>query len=139
MIRQLFRRGSKERERALGKALRAKRLENEAHAGAGAVTVLVRKSLTMSALSNSFEYATPFAPKSGLVCLLLLLRQPPRLACNLSVGFQSDPNISPIITSTMIITSTHFSASGIPKHLHGVLLHTMSGSELSRVQTELFV
>ena len=27
--------------------------------------------------------------------------------------------------------------SGMPIHVHGVLLHTMSGSELSHVRTEL--
>jgi hypothetical protein len=32
---------------------------------------------------------------------------------------------------------TPFSGSGVPQQVHGVLLHTMSGTELPRVRTEL--
>jgi hypothetical protein len=48
------------------------------------------------------------------------------------------PNISSIRTSTTITCSNSlFRGSGMPHQVHGVLLHTMSGSELSRVRTEL--
>lgn len=50
----------------------------------------------------------------------------------------SDPNISSIKTSTMITRSNSLSrGSGMPNQVDGVLLHTMSDSELSRVRTEL--
>ena len=52
--------------------------------------------------------------------------------------FQSDPNISSIKTSTMITTANSLlRESGMPNHVDGVLIHAMSGSELSRVRTEL--
>jgi hypothetical protein len=35
------------------------------------------------------------------------------------------------------LLQTPFAGSGMPHHVGGVLLHTMSGSELSHVRTEL--
>jgi hypothetical protein len=54
--------------------------------------------------------------------------------------FQSDPHISPIKTSTMITTANSLlRESGMPHQVDGVLLHTMSGTELSRVRAELWL
>jgi hypothetical protein len=48
------------------------------------------------------------------------------------------PNISSIKTSTMIISSNSLSrGSGMPYQVDGALPHAMSGTELSRVRTEL--
>ena|GEM_PF-1670048 len=48
------------------------------------------------------------------------------------------PNISSIRTSSMITCSNSLSrGSGMPHQVDGVLLPTMSGTELSRVRTEL--
>ena len=44
-------------------------------------------SLTMSALSNAFERASPFTPKSGLRCPSLTAVRRPRPARDLSVDF----------------------------------------------------
>src|SRR5467141_1925450 len=52
---------------------------------------------------------------------------------------QSDPNISPIKTSTMITSSNSLSrGSGMPNQVDDALLHAMFGNELSRVRTELY-
>ena len=52
-----------------------------------------------------FRHTTPFTPKSGLICSVKSLLRRPRLVRNLSVVFQSDPNISSIRTSTRITNS----------------------------------
>ena len=63
----------------------------------------------------------------------------PRLVRNLAGGFQSDPNISTINTATMITSANSLlPGSGMPNQVAGVLMHAMSGSELSRVRTELY-
>jgi hypothetical protein len=62
----------------------------------------------------------------------------PRLVPNLCGRLRSDPAISSIKTSTMITSSNSpLRGSGTLYHLNGVLVHTMDGSGLSRVRTEL--
>jgi len=56
-------------------------------------------------LFSFFRHTTPFTPKSGLICSVKSLLRRPRLVRNLSVVFQSDPNISSIRTSTRITSS----------------------------------
>src|SRR5450432_3795325 len=54
-------------------------------------------------------------------------------------GTQSDPCISSIATSTMILSSnSSVRRSGTPSQFLGVLLHTMAIFGLSRVRTEVF-
>ena len=62
----------------------------------------------------------------------------PRLACNLSVGFSPTQTSLRSELQTMITRSNSLSrGSGMPIQVDGVLVHAMSGTELSRVRTEL--
>ena len=56
-------------------------------------------------LFSFFRHTTPLTPKSGLIFSVKSLLRRPRLVRNLSVVFQSDPNISSIRTSTKITNS----------------------------------
>jgi hypothetical protein len=91
--------------------------------------------------SNSSSMPWPSPRGNSFVrfpCFLRSRHRRPRLVRNLTVGFQSDPYISSIKTSTMI-TSANFPSrgSGMPNQVHGALVHAMSGYELYGVRTEL--
>src|SRR5580704_1050483 len=60
-------------------------------------------------------------------------------ACNRSVGFSVRPIhlFDPKLQTMISNSNSLWRGSGMPIHLHGVLLHAMSGTELSRVRTEL--
>ena len=92
----------------------------------------------MSALSNPFEPTTELTPKSGLPGSLF--------------GLCIDDHGSFVIFRSASVRLRHlfdqyfdhdyffklpFAGSGMPNHVDGVLLHTMPGTEVSRVRTEL--
>src|SRR6202451_3240596 len=84
-----------------------------------------------------YERTSPFTSKSVLVRRVLWPCRRPRLACNLSVGFSPTHTSLRSQLQTMITRSNSLSrGSGMPIHLEGVLLHAISGFELSRVRTE---
>src|ERR1700685_3660349 len=84
-----------------------------------------------------FKRTSPFTSESGFVRRVLRPWRRPRLPCHLSVGFS--PTHTPLRSQlqTIIPPSNALSrGSGIPIQVDGVLLHAMSGIELSRVRTE---
>src|SRR6202166_3006995 len=62
----------------------------------------------------------------------------PKLARNHSVGFSPTHTSLRSILRPRLLMQTPFSGSGMPIQVHDVLPHTISGTELSRVRTELY-
>src|SRR5215472_3513286 len=104
----------------------------------------------MSAGSRSFFFCFDLFLSPFFLFLSTLLRSLQRVVLFVALGstttarrnlcgrLRSDPAISSIKTSTMITASNSpLRGSGTLYHLNGVLVHTMDGSELSRVRTEL--
>src|SRR5258708_16079013 len=102
--------------------------------------VTVETSLTMSAVSSTFLAHYGMHSKKSAISLSLKGMPFPTKARSQSVfrsGTQSDPCISSIATSTMILSSnSSVKRSGTPSQLLGVLLHTTAMFGLSRVRTE---
>ena len=102
----------------------------------------------MSALSSTFEAHQSvhseerhFALVEGFavaVAFAFALPTKARLVIGSRSGTQSDPCISSVTLSIMITTSNSSAKrSGLLNQFLGVLLHTMTCSELARVRTEL--
>ena len=84
-----------------------------------------------------FKRTSPFTSESVFVRRVLRPCRRPRLACNLSVGFSPTHTSLRSQLQTIITRSNSLSrGSGMPIQVDGVLLHAMSGTELSRVRTE---
>src|SRR6266478_3900405 len=105
---------------------------------------LRRKLPTLPDISNNvgsvksfFERTSPFTPVSGLPGYLRPLHRRPRLVRNLSIGFSPTQTSLRSVLRPRLLIQTPFAGSGMPIQVDGVLLHAMSGTELSRVRTEL--
>ena len=84
-----------------------------------------------------FKRASPFTSKRVVVRRVFWPCRRPRLTCNLSVGFSPTHTSLRSQLQTMITRSNSlWRGSGMPIQVHGVLLHAISGTELSRVRTE---
>src|SRR5215469_6414033 len=109
---------------------------------------LYRTSLTMPTLSSLFcisfftfsslfRRTSPLTPKSGLVRFFHRCIDDHGSFRNLSVGFSPTQTSLRSVLRPRLLVRTPFRGSGMPIQVHGVLLHTMSITELSHVRTEL--
>src|SRR6516165_7363728 len=78
-----------------------------------------------------FEQTSPFTPKSGLNCSVYLCIDDHGSFRNLSVGFSPTQTSLRSVLRPRLLVQTPFPGSGMPNQVHGVLFHTMSGTELS--------
>jgi hypothetical protein len=98
-----------------------------------------RLSNNVGGVKHLLSVPVPCTPKSAISLSLKMCQVQPKLARKsvFRSGTQSDPCISSIATSTMILSSnSSVRRSGTPSQLLGVRLHTMAIFGLSRVRTE---
>src|SRR6267378_6873888 len=94
-------------------------------------------SNNVGSVKSFFERTSPFTPVSGLPGYLRPLHRRPRLVRNLSIGFSPTQTSLRSVLRPRLLIQTPFAGSGMPNQVDGVLLHTMSGTELSHVRTAL--
>jgi len=88
-------------------------------------------SNNVGSVKSFFERTSPFTPVSGLPGYLRPLHRRPRLVRNLSIGFSPTQTSLRSVLRPRLLIQTPFAGSGMPNQVDGVLLHTMSGTELS--------
>ena len=92
--------------------------------------------LSFFTFSFFFKRTSPFTPKSGLIRFFFFCDDDHGSFRNLPVGFSPTQTSLRSVLRPGLLVQTPFAGSGTPIQIDGVLLHTMSGTELSRVRTE---
>ena len=87
--------------------------------------------------SSFFERTSPFTRKSGLTCSVEFCFHDHGSFRNLSVSFRPTQTSLRCVFRPGLLIQTPLSGSWMPIHVHGVLLHTISGFELSQVDETL--
>src|SRR5260370_18524639 len=88
-------------------------------------------------LFSFFERTNPFTPKSGLVRFVHLCFDDHGSFVIFSVGFSPTQTSLRSVPRPRLLVRTPFAGSGMPIQVDDVLLHGMTGTELSHVRTEL--